>query len=233
METHVHPGDAEPGLRERKKRRTRETIARVALELFAERGYDETTLDGIAEAAEVSRRTIFTYYPSKEDILFGDEPAILAEMQRALRDRPVGVTTLQALRDAFATFSPSENATLRKRVIGASDALRLRERARFGPLQDLLAVSIARELDAEPEDVRVSLVAAALAAAFNVAQDRYLTQVNAGDCREDALALFDQTLNLLRSGLEAVMAPADHLPAADGKSVLPKKQVAVQKTSDI
>ncbi len=67
-----------PGLRERKKQRTHESIARVALELFAQRGYDETTLDDIAEAADISKRTIFSYYQSKEDILFHDEPALLS-----------------------------------------------------------------------------------------------------------------------------------------------------------
>src|SRR5581483_8318549 len=69
----VDTAPAKPGLRERKKQQTRERIARVALHLFAERGYDQTTLADIAEAAEVAPRTIFAYFENKEDILLCDE----------------------------------------------------------------------------------------------------------------------------------------------------------------
>src|SRR5262252_10649046 len=79
-----------PGLRERKKQQTRETIERVALELFAERGYDETTLAEIAEAADVSPRTIFSYFTSKEDILFCMESGYIEEVREALQRRPAG-----------------------------------------------------------------------------------------------------------------------------------------------
>ena len=85
------------GLRERKKQQTRETIARVALRLFAERGYDETTLADIAEAADVSPRTLFAYYEGKEDILFCDGPS-LEELGQTLDQRPPGTTTVDAIR---------------------------------------------------------------------------------------------------------------------------------------
>ena len=99
----IRPGKLEttpdkPGLRERKKQQTRETIVRVALELFAERGYDETTLAEIAEAADVSPRTIFSYFESKEDILFCEAPAQLEGIKEALKQRPDGTTTVDALR---------------------------------------------------------------------------------------------------------------------------------------
>src|SRR3989442_11764276 len=88
-----------PGLRERKKQRTRETIARAARQLFAERGYHATTLPDIAEAADVSTRTIFAYFPSKEDILFSDFPLLKEALGRALAERPEGEDALETVRN--------------------------------------------------------------------------------------------------------------------------------------
>src|SRR2546430_9485414 len=113
-----------PGLRERKKQQTRDKIARVALRLFSERGYDETTLAEIAEAADVSPRTIFAYYESKEDILFCDEPALFEQLEQTLRQRPPGATTVDALRDFLSSLGPPDEGTrLRKQLITANEHL--------------------------------------------------------------------------------------------------------------
>src|ERR1700693_1670095 len=115
-----------PGLRERKKQQTRETISRVALELFAERGYDHTTLAEIAEAADVSPRTIFAYFESKEDILFCDDPVMFERLRDTLEQRPAGATTVDALREFVSSFDKYDEPTrLRKRIIGANEGLRL------------------------------------------------------------------------------------------------------------
>ncbi len=95
---------AKPGLRERKKQQTRENIERVALQLFAERGYDHTTLAEIADAADVSPRTIFAYFESKEDILFCDEPVMFERLKDTLEQRPVGATTVDALREFVSSI---------------------------------------------------------------------------------------------------------------------------------
>ena len=72
------PAAQRPGLRERKKARTRAAIREHALRLFREQGYDATTIDQIAEAAEVSPSTFFRYFPTKEDVVLQDELDVLA-----------------------------------------------------------------------------------------------------------------------------------------------------------
>src|SRR5215831_1907800 len=103
--------DQATGLRERKKQATREALARAGLELFIERGYDETTLAEIAEAAGVSTRTIFAYFPGKEDILFATIETMRDALSRALDERPAGVDALTALRD-FILSSAHEKTEL-------------------------------------------------------------------------------------------------------------------------
>src|SRR6267142_716815 len=102
----------QPGLRQRKKERTREAIARAAHELFAERGYHATTLPDIAEAADVSTRTIFAYFPSKEDILFSDFPLMKDALARALDERPEGEEALVTVREFILSLHELEKTDL-------------------------------------------------------------------------------------------------------------------------
>jgi AcrR family transcriptional regulator len=195
-----------PGLRERKKLQTRERIASVALDLFAERGYDHTTLAEIAEAADVSPRTIFAYFQSKEDILFCDEPLLYERLERTLRERPPGATTVDALREFVSSFDEfDEHARLRKRIIGASEGLRTSERARSAPMEELVTESIARDLgDVGPDDIRPRLIAASVTAAFSAVRDRLQDESGEPLPYEEALEILDQVLEFLRGGLEAL-----------------------------
>src|SRR6266516_5375591 len=108
--------NTELGLRERKKQRTRETIARAARELFAERGYHDTTLPEIAEAADVSTRTIFAYFPSKEDILFSDFPLMKDALAQALAERPEGQDALETVREFILSLRGAEKSDLDKQL---------------------------------------------------------------------------------------------------------------------
>jgi AcrR family transcriptional regulator len=94
-------GMTELGLRERKKLRLRETIAATAIRMFLERGFDQVSITDIAEAAEVSRRTLFAYFPTKEDLVLQRFADHEDEAARTVRARQAGQPPLEALRQAL------------------------------------------------------------------------------------------------------------------------------------
>src|SRR5882672_11063018 len=137
----------QPGLRERKKQRTRETIARAAHKLFAERGYHATTLPDIAEAADVSTRTIFAYFPSKEDILFSDFPVMKEALTQALAERPEGEEALETVREFILSSHGIKKTELDEqlsRCVYNDDTLRSHLRARIAELEEVIAAAIAQ-----------------------------------------------------------------------------------------
>ena len=193
----------EPGLRERKKQRTRETIANAARRLFAERGYHATTLPEIAEAADVSTRTIFAYFPSKEDILFSDFPAMQQALAQALAERPDGEDALETVRKFILSLHEFEKTDLDEQMrlcIESDETLRSHLRARLASLEELIAPAIAKDLDAADDDLRPQVVAASLTAAFNVLTER------GGGSKDpaDRAALIDPVIRFLRGGLDAM-----------------------------
>ncbi|HYB27181.1 MAG TPA: TetR family transcriptional regulator [Solirubrobacteraceae bacterium] len=197
------------GLRERKKQQTREKIARVALELFAERGYDATTLADIAEAAEVAPRTIFAYYESKDDILLCQEVSFLGELKRRLDARPPGTTTVDTLREFVSSIeAPDESAKQRKQIMTANPALQKKMRATHADLEPMLAESIAKDLGAASDDIRPLLVAASMTAALTSVSDRIFAAAASGKpmTHEQAMGILDEVLDFLRGGLEALQA---------------------------
>jgi AcrR family transcriptional regulator len=195
------------GLRERKKQQTRDTIARAALRLFAERGYEETTLADIAEAAQVAPRTIFAYYESKEDILLCKEQTYLEILKQRLEQRPAGTTTVDAMREFLSGLGPPDaDAMLRKQIITASPTLQVKLRGRDAELEPLLAQSVAKDLDTPPGDIRPLLVAASITAAFMTVRDRVIDAESSGEplSHEQGMAVLDQVLEFLRGGLAAL-----------------------------
>ncbi|MFD5031347.1 TetR/AcrR family transcriptional regulator [Streptomyces sp. NPDC058405] len=90
------------GLRARKKQRTRDALLRVALELFTTQGYDRTTVDEITDAVEVSQRTFFRYFASKEEVAFAVVDMVEERFVEALRVRPAAEFPFEAMRNAVA-----------------------------------------------------------------------------------------------------------------------------------
>ena len=197
------------GLRERKKRATRDALARAGVELFVERGYDETTLAEIAEVAGVSTRTIFAYFPSKEDILFATMQTMRDALAQALADRPAGTDALTALQE-FILSSAHEKTELDHKlgqVIAADPTLSSHKRARIAEFQEVLAAAIADDLGVGPDDLRPQVAAASLTAAFEVLerQDRGDSTV---PTHEEIAAAIDPVISFVRAGLQALPDPA-------------------------
>src|SRR3954451_20509807 len=93
----IVPDEVPPGLRERKKRATRDAIATTARRLFAERGFDAVTVAEIAVAADVSEKTVFNHFAAKEDLVFAGGDTRLAGLQAAIAERPAGASELDVL----------------------------------------------------------------------------------------------------------------------------------------
>jgi AcrR family transcriptional regulator len=192
------------GLRERKKRATRDALARAGLELFVERGYDETTLAEIAEAAGVSTRTIFAYFPSKEHILFSTMQALRDALAQALDERSAGTDALAALRE-FIVSSEHEKTELDLKlgqVIAADPTLASHKRARIAEFQEVLAAAIADDLGVGGDDLRPQVAAASLTAAFEVLerQDRGHAAV---PTKDEIASAIDPVIAFVRAGLQA------------------------------
>jgi AcrR family transcriptional regulator len=199
----------EPGLRERKRQRTREAIARAAHQLFVERGYEATTLPDIAEAADVSTRTIFAYFPSKEDILFCDFAPLKEALGRALAERPEGQDTLETVRAFIVSSHQEEKSELKEglnRIIQNDATLRTHLRARLAELEELIAAAIAEDLGAAETDLRPQVVAASLIAAFDVLMERG-EGPTPKQSAEEVAAQIDPVMSFLRGGLEALKEP--------------------------
>ena len=122
------------GLRERKRRETLQRIAKTALKQFIANGYDATTLDDIAEAAGISRRTFFYYFKSKEDILLAWQSGVADAIGAAVLAESLDQTPLDAVRNALlalASRQQSDEAIVIDRLLRSTEALRASKQAKY------------------------------------------------------------------------------------------------------
>jgi AcrR family transcriptional regulator len=208
--------EAEAGLRERKKRRTREAIVDAAMDLFEERGFEGTTVAEIAERADIAPRTYFAYFPSKEDVVFADFEETLGSLQARLRDREPGETAIDALRGWLAgklgeTDFGDERERCKRRLIRENPSLDAHERHLRGQFEAALGEAVAEDVGGEPTDVRARMVAASAVAAFDKLGEYYKDDAGpkAAQFGDDPMAVVDDALRFLRAGIEALQdAPA-------------------------
>lgn len=166
------------GLRERKKRRTRAALHRAALELCVERGADEVTAADIAARAEVSTRTFFNYFSSKEEAMVGgsDRAAQLVEI---LAGRPADEPVWDALRAAVAEVLageevPDRDFLARFRIAIESPSLAQQQLANWMEVEERLSVEVARRSGAAPDDLAPRLLVATAVAAVRVALNHWI-----------------------------------------------------------
>jgi AcrR family transcriptional regulator len=187
---------ARPGLRERKKEQTRKVIAETAEALFEERGFDGVTVAEIADAANVSVKTLFTYFESKEDLVFANENELRDQLIARVRDRAPG----QSAFDAVAGFLTDLVLAAGRRPVLASlegfrrsvdsPAVQSRLRLMWERYEEALAVLLATETGAPPHDPRPRMAAAQLIAVFRLlGSDDVRKYVRSHPAKEQKLAL--------------------------------------------
>ncbi|MGH3152688.1 MAG: TetR family transcriptional regulator [Streptosporangiaceae bacterium] len=206
---------AEPGLRERKKHKTRQLIADTARELFARRGFENVSVAEIARAAEVSETTVFNYFPTKEDLIFQGLDAFEDQLLQAVRDRPPGEEVLQAFgrfilapRGLLAAADPASAGALvsASRLIASSPALAAREQQILTGWARSLAALLAEETGASPGDLTAAVVANTLIGVHRAVLDYVRQQINADPASARRLARTlpadgHKALELLAGGL--------------------------------
>ncbi|HSP73072.1 MAG TPA: TetR family transcriptional regulator [Gaiellaceae bacterium] len=191
---------ARPGLRERKKAKTRASVQRQALRLFREHGYDATTVEQIADAAEISPSTFFRYFPSKEDVVLHDryDPLLIA----AFHAQPAELTPITALRRAirevFAALPREEveQERQRARLILSVPELRARSLDQLAEGTRMIAAALAERTGRDPHDTAVIALAGALVGVGIAA-----IVAASHDPEADYLALVDAAMAHLESGL--------------------------------
>jgi AcrR family transcriptional regulator len=203
------------GLRERKKLATRRAIVSAALELFDERGFHATSIPAIAEAAEVSPRSVSHYFPHKEHILFAEDLARTLRLEQWLRNRDPSHTTADAFRAWLEAELPSaldldrDEHLRRRRIIDADLDLQAAERRYLAGAEHALAEAFATDPSA-PSPLHARLTAAALLAMLGVV-------VAEGDARlaaepdwdtSQAVQLLDDALRFVEAGLHELQPRA-------------------------
>ena len=171
--------EAAPGLRERKKEQTRERLRAAAFDLFTERGFDNVTVDEVAEHAEVSKSTLFRYFETKEDLVLADSRVhgqlLMATFAERPSDEPVMTSLRAALVSVVAGLQGDRQRFLqRTRIVADAPTLSVRALERQAAWEDdLTALVLPRLQGRDDAETRASVLAAASLAVLRVATRRW------------------------------------------------------------
>ncbi len=194
------------GLRERKKLRTREALAEAAMRLFARQGYDATTIDDIAADADVSPRTFFRYFGSKEDAVFADHEERARMLEDALRtstpDEPVQASVRRAVLTLVQQQASGAGGLERVRLITSVPALVARSLEHQARYEQTLARAVAGRLGSSHDgDVRAGIVAGAAFGALRAAMRAWASS----DGTIDPVAAAGRALDVLDEGFDRAL----------------------------
>jgi AcrR family transcriptional regulator len=206
---------------ERRKRRTRQAIQKAALELFAERGYRETTINDIAERAEVAPRTVTVHFPAKEELLLDAEPFTLDSLSERLSARRPHESALEALRDWMAATMTEvetsaseldgrfwERRALRAHIISNEPGLRGRSRASYYPFERALAGAIGEDLGQTGNSLIPRIAAlSAVAGLRELYESDEAQALAAPPSAAELLKLVDGVIRFVQAGLEGGERP--------------------------
>jgi AcrR family transcriptional regulator len=186
------------GLRERKKLKTREAIQREAMRLFQKNGYEETTIEQIAAAVEISPSTFFNYFPSKEDVVLYDayDPMIGMLLSSRPADEPLSVSVRSVLKSMASTFERDREIILvRSKLILRTPALQARLWAEIERAQVFLAAVLAPRIQRDPDDFEFRVIITAVVGAMLEAAREWVRQ----DGRVSLNAVLDRALDMLHA----------------------------------
>ena len=187
------------GLRERKKQKTKEAIQREAMRLFKRQGYEETTIEQIASAAEISPSTFFNYFPTKEDVVIYDryDPMVFAMLLDAPAGEPLS-ESIERVFEGLAGVMAADREVILERARLSLEVPELRGRIweELEKARDLFAGIIARRLGREAGDFEIKVVAMTL---IGIAFEAMIEWMREGG-RGDMLKLFKNALDVVEYG---------------------------------
>lgn len=195
--------DAAPTLRARKKARTRRTLSETALDLFERKGFDATTVDDIAERAEISRSTFFRYFPTKESVLFPHSAKRLSRFRAALRSAGAGSAAFETVRRALLEMAElyvanREELVAQHRVVESSASLIAYERELDLQWEAAIANALEREDGAEAAHRRrARVLAGAVMGAIRATLREWFVTGGEGDL----VAMGTEALDMLERGV--------------------------------
>jgi AcrR family transcriptional regulator len=200
----LDPASAPAGLRERKKARTRASLREHALRLFREQGYQATTVEQIAAAAEVSPSTFFRYFPTKEDLVLQDD--MDTRMIEALERQPPDLAPLPAVRaavtEAFASYTEADLDLIQQNTTLTLTVPEVRARAldEFARTIEVVSEALAKRSGRPADDLAIRTVAGAI---IGVIMSITLPWSGWADRRsmQDTFGRIDRALALLEAGL--------------------------------